>query len=168
MHGNFSFRNVGGTKKTVEEYSKEELLERIPDLWQDFWVSFDNVGAIAEATARREAWDVAQDAACDAAGAAMMYAVDEAAGDIAFDVTFSAVCDVMMDPSLLFVSLITGVDTTTFARNTAWVSAWKPGGIAYNMVKDKNRSYFENLVRVLEEQISISKKIINQGRYIFK
>lgn len=40
----------------------------------------------------------------------------------------------------------------------AFINAWKPGGVAYEIVKNNDIEYLENLTRILEESIIISNR----------
>lgn len=134
-------------QQNLESYYKEELLEALPDLWQRFWhtenasfAAYSDKDFIAVHNAARAA---VKAAAYNGAWYASKDAVEDAVSGIGRD-NIASIWD---------------------ARDIGFANAWRNGGVAYNIVKDNDITYFQNLVRVLEKQTTKLENLIRKNEH---
>ncbi len=137
-----------------------ELKAQLSDLWGKFWVARSNVRdtldvaevdvdvnalnvtEIFNVIIKNAALNATKNAAWNALTAAWV-AVEAAAGTAAVSTAQGIAWN---------ASNAAGVDSDSAEAAVAFVGAWGKDVAAYNLIKDNDYKYFENLRRVLKEQ----------------
>ena len=137
--------------------SLEELKAQLPDLWKKFWtargdardtldvteievdVDASDVTETFNVIIKNAALNAAKNAALSALAAAWA-AAEAAAGTAALSIAQNAAWN-------------SGANSDSAEAAAAFVATWGKDGAAYKMVKDNECKYFQNLTRVLKEQI---------------